>query len=215
MSVRSPDDEPPLAANLHEPPALTSVAETASATEPEAPLSLVEDQPESSFPADARAALIAELGEEAAYTLVFAPDSVPFSVSKGMEHALITDGSGITALRIAKGEERANSTGSTGGYGVRVSDELEKLASGRAIKLRLLARSLDAAKGRIACAYSTNEVGNSGWRWMSFGPEWEIKSFDYKVPPMKDGKGDFVGLLPPPASAPETEILGFAIQVAS
>ena len=238
LATSAPDGDLPVAAHSLEPAALDSVAEASGEAGPAStvlgleppdiadthgePLAsephvapVAEDRLEFANPADARSALIAELAEEAAYTLVFTANSVPYSVGKGMEHTLITDGSGITALRIAKGEEKANSTGNTGGYSVRVPDEFEKLASGRMIKLRLLARSLDAANGRIACAYSTNEVGNSGWRWLSFGPEWEIKSFEFNVPPMKEGRGDFVGLLPPAAGAPETEVLGFAIQVAT
>lgn len=176
--------------------------------------SLIAGQSQPANAREALAALVAELGDGAKYTHVFVPNFAPFSVPKGMEHALITDESGFTTLRIAKGEENAHSFGNTEGYSVRLPNEIERLASGRTIKLRLLARSMDGAEGRIAGAYSTNEVGNSGWRWLTFKPEWEIQSFEYNVPPMQNGYGDFVGLLPPPESAPVTEILGFAIEIA-
>lgn len=197
-------------------PAIPDLLEASAFSAPASPDSAPdEDQSQSETGANILAALVAELGAGAAYTHVFAPDFVPYSVGKGMEQALIADGSGFTLLRIARGDEKAASSGNTGGYSVRLPDEIEKAASGRPIELRLLARSMNAAEGRIACAYSTNDVGNSEWRPLAFGAEWEIRSFKYQVPPMKHGNGDFVGLLPPPNSEPVTEILGFAIEIAS
>lgn len=62
--------------------------------------------------------------------------------------------------------------------------------SGRRIEITVQAR---ARSGRLGVAYSTNELGNSGWRTFELLPEWEDYTFEYDVPPMNLGRGDFVG----------------------
>jgi hypothetical protein len=118
-------------------------------------------------------------------------------------------------MRLAGGDPAAVSTGRTSGYGIQVSDALESQASGNPVRVRVVARSLNAApQSRFALAYSTNEVGNTGWRWQSAVPEWAIFELEYDVPPMKAGRGDFIGLLPDQEGAPGVEVAAVCVHVA-
>lgn len=47
-------------------------------------------------------------------------------------------------------------------------------------------------------AYSTNDLGNSGWRGLTLTPEPAEHEFDYAVPPLVRGNGDYVGIDPDP-----------------
>ncbi len=58
----------------------------------------------------------------------------------------------------------------------------------------------------MAIAYSTNEVGNSGWKWRDVGVNWGIYELVWKVPKMVIGKGDYIGLLPDKPGAAGVEI---------
>jgi len=70
--------------------------------------------------------------------------------------------------------------------------------------VQVLAKSANAAPTRLAIAYSTNEVGNSGWHWRDVGPDWAICELVWHVPKMHKGNGDFIGLRP--FGAPGVEI---------
>lgn len=157
------------------------------------------------------AQMLASLGEGAAYVHVFDGNSRPHAVGKGLNHALVSNGA--SRLRLADGDPKASSGGFTQGYSVRLPDEIERAASGRNIVVRWLARSPEAPQARVACAYSTCEVGNSGWRWKGFDAEWSLQSFTFKVAPMVKGNGDFVGFLPAAPGEPAIEIAGFAIDI--
>lgn len=124
------------------------------------------------------------------------------------------DAAGGRCLRLGNGKADAFSQGSTEGYGIRLPDALEAAASGRKVRVSVVARCAAGAGSRFAIAYSTNEVGNSGWQWRAAGPDWSVHAMDYDVPKMKDGKGDFVGLLPEPLGHPATEFLCLAIRLA-
>ena len=109
-------------------------------------------------------------------------------------------------LKLAGGDPQANSGGTTEGFSVRVPDAFEHLASERLVRVQVLARSAKAASTRLGLAYSTNEVGNSGWQWREIGPSWAICEMTFKVPKMINGNGDFIGLLPDKSNAPGVEI---------
>ena len=124
----------------------------------------------------------------------FFPGSV--NVRGSMEASLVTTANGRVALRLASGDPQAGSHGVTGGYSIRVSDQAERAASGKPVQVRVVARVAEgASSSRLAVAYSTSEVGSSGWRWFSVGQEWAELEVDYEVPPMRNGCGDFIGLL--------------------
>ena len=158
-------------------------------------------------------ALIQEFGRTAQYQHRFAQGNPPFKVGQDILHALRTDERGAVSLRLSDGDPNAATTGQTGGYSIRLPDELEAAASGQSVVIRIIARSADGPISRFACSYSTNDVGNSGWCWRVVGSEWAVHVVPYNVPPMKNGNGDFVGLLPPPAGEPAVEIAGLAIDV--
>ena len=84
---------------------------------------------------------------------------------------------------------------------------MEAAASGKRVRVSVNARAARANTADFSVAYSTNEVGNSGWRKFTAGNQFEIKSFEFDVPPMREGKGDFVGVLPAPGSGVEIESL--------
>ena len=60
----------------------------------------------------------------------------------------------------------------------------------------------DTASGGIAAAaYSTNDLGNSGWRLFELTPEPKTHAFDYTLPPLVNGNGDYIGIDPDPEGA--------------
>lgn len=91
-------------------------------------------------------------------------------------------------------EKPVPSSGRTGGLSFQVSDELEMAASGNRIRIHLLASG--DTEGTAFLAYSTNEVGNSSWMKFDTGPEERISVFEFNVPVMKQGLGDFIGINP-------------------
>lgn len=87
-----------------------------------------------------------------------------------------------------------HSSGRPGGYSIALTPEQEKAFSNSKLKVKILARAPEgAAKMRVA--YSTSEVGNSGWRDFELGSDYSVAEFDYRVQPMKAGNGDYIGFL--------------------
>jgi hypothetical protein len=103
-----------------------------------------------------------------------------------------------SGLLVSGGDPEAPSAGRTGGYSVRVPDDFERAASGKRVRVGVVVESPDGRPVRFRLAYSTNEVGNSGWKdfTVSQSGAGSTFQFDYDVPPMKDGLGDFIGILP-------------------
>lgn len=143
----------------------------------------------------------------------FKRSSLPFQVPEGLVSEYLTD-LGIEYLRLLNGNVGSASSGYTGGYSIRVPDAFESIASGAQVSIRVVARSSSATKSRFAVAYSTNEVGNSGWRWFNAVPSWSLFSMQYDVPKMHEGRGDFVGLLPDVGNNPGTEFAFLGVSVA-
>jgi len=109
-------------------------------------------------------------------------------------------------LHLSGGDPAAKSDGRTEGFCIRLPEEFEREASGRKVQIKVLVRSAGLEPTRIAIAYSTNEVGNSGWQWKDVAPSWGICKMAWKVPPMKAGGGDFVGLMPDKSGAGGVEV---------
>ena len=158
--------------------------------------------------------LRAELARDATFFHTFQAGAKPFSIDKGMSAAIATDESGVEYLAIAKGSPEAKPWGVTEGYSIRVPDEVEAAASGNHVVVTTIARSAGGGQSRFAVAYSTNEVGNSGWRWFAVGPEWSLHEMRFVVPPMIKGNGDFVGVLPEPEEKTGVELACVAVKVA-
>ena len=142
----------------------------------------------------------------AAFRLAFEPYVEPFLVPAGMASSFHFDARAhVFFLRLSGGSHEAASMGLTGGYCIRLPDEIERQASGRRISVKVSARASNGNTARFAIAYSTNEVGNSGWHWFDAGVDWADYSFIYSVNEMKAGNGDFVGLLAGTNEQPGTE----------
>jgi hypothetical protein len=175
--------------------------------------------PEASAPpvaADPLGDLIASATASADYVFAITAETVanPPNTPLLAAYSATTTPEGHTVFRLAGGDPAAVSTGRTTGYSIQVTDELEAQASGNQVRVRVVARSLDAApKSRFAIAYSTNEVGNTGWRWHAALPEWSVFELEYAVPPMKAGRGDFIGLLPDIEGAPGLEVAAVCAHV--
>ena len=131
-----------------------------------------------------------------------------------MTAAIKTDEDGVEYLALADGAVDAQSAGPTHGYSLKVPDEVEKAASGNKITVQAIARATTGAESRFALAYSTNEVGNSGWRWFTVGEGWSIIAFEYAVPPMIKGNGDFIGILAGSTGKPGVDVGCVSVAVA-
>ena len=111
---------------------------------------------------------------------------------------------GRSVLLLSGGKPDAKSHGQTEGFSVRVPDTFEAAVSGHRVRVRISAK---AARGlpdaEFSLAYSTAEVGNSGWQQLSVGSAFETLEFEWDVPPMINGNGDYVGILPGQSGAIE------------
>ena len=120
-----------------------------------------------------------------------------------------------TVLSLAGAAPDAQAGGATEGYSIRLPDTFEAAASGKNVRIVVVARTENEnpAPARFAVAYSTNEVGNSGWRWFSADPDWRRYEMTWAVPAMRDGNGDFVGLLPDAPGKPGIDIAAVALTI--
>lgn len=96
---------------------------------------------------------------------------------------------GVSA-NVAGDFSSASSGGRTSGAIFRMNSEQETAASKQEVVV-----SITAKGGPYAIAYSTNEVGNSGWQEVEGSGSWNTYSFTYKVPGLVNGGGDFVGVV--------------------
>lgn len=103
---------------------------------------------------------------------------------------------GLPTLRLSGLQSNASSGGMPGIY-LRLPAAFERAASGRQVRVTVVARRAAEAPSRsFAVAYSTNDVGNSGWRRFAATPEPGSYAFVFDVPPMVKGSGDFIGIQP-------------------
>ena len=144
----------------------------------------------------------------AQFTLVFGRDDLAcIQVPPDINVQMVPRAGGRLAARLSGGRPDADPRGRTQGYSICVPTAFEHMASGRMVRISLCVRSasgLNAAEFRAA--YSTNEVGNSGWHRFEAGRRWQTFSFDYDVNPLQNGNGDFIGILPGGADAPAIDI---------
>jgi len=160
-------------------------------------------------------ALRFRMAESAAYFHPFDAGSVPFRIAADMNCSNYTDEqTGTAYIRLANGKPDAASTQATEGYSVRLPDNVEAAANGCLVSVNVVARAAGGAQSRFALAYSTNEVGNSGWRWQEAGSEWSVFTMEYFVPVMIKGNGDFVGILPEADGGSGTEFCYLSVDIA-
>jgi hypothetical protein len=113
-------------------------------------------------------------------------------------------------LLLSGGDPNAVSHGLTGGLSIRVPDAFEAAVSGHRVRVKVMARAARGiADAEFSIAYSTADVGNSGWQKMSVGKHFETQSFEWDVPTMVKGNGDYVGILPGQAGA--IEVAGLVV----
>lgn len=131
---------------------------------------------------------------------VFQPDGPAVVVAAGgrLIAELASAEGGQTIVRLSGGNPQAGSWAQTGGFSIQLLDEFESAASGNKITVTALVRAADAPEAGFALTYSTNEVGNAGWQHFTATSNWAAYRFDYAVPPMIGGYGDFIGVLPAP-----------------
>lgn len=90
----------------------------------------------------------------------------------------------------------------TGGAFIRLTDDFEKAASGNRVRIEI--EAYGNKEGNFIAAYSTADVGNSGWQSLPIGLSRAVSSFEYDVRPLKDGNGDFLGIVPDPKDDGQT-----------
>lgn len=153
------------------------------------------------------------LEQEAAYFRAFDKDLEPFAIPPAIVALKGETPNGLPYLRLSNGDADAPSWGATGGYSIRLPDAVEARASGRRIVIKIVARAANADRARFALSYSTNEVGNSGWNWFDATAEWAVHTMQWDVPPMQNGNGDFLGILPDAEGKAGAEFCYVAIAV--
>ena len=97
-------------------------------------------------------------------------------------------------------------------YTVVLPDAFEANASGRTIRMTVLARATSTPVN-FRLAYSTNEVGNSGWKVFEAGVAFTEHTLEWAVPPMKDGCGDFAGIQPPLAGEGTIDVAWLSLTI--
>ncbi len=145
-------------------------------------------------------ALTAPPPPEATKTVAVTPELTNYDVdlSKMLPGSMVPITETERGMQIFGGSETLSSSGKTGGAFLTVSPEFEASASGNTIKVSIRAFA-ESGSAPLFGSYSTHEVGNSGWRAMEVGPDTSTVSFEYAVPAMLEGLGDYIGLYAPNA----------------
>lgn len=133
-------------------------------------------------------------------------DASVFTVPDYLSVNALDDGSVV----IDGTDAEQNSQGETSGAHLLLADELEQSASGKTITIHVAGRSTSDAESTVNVAYSTADVGNSGWKNMSFGKDYSVQSFTYDVPEMNAGRGDYLGFSP---AQGEVALAGVSISI--
>lgn len=114
----------------------------------------------------------------------------------------VNDGKG---LRVTSSAEAPPSGGSTGGVFLQLPSAIEQAVSGRSIEVTIEAEPLAANSAeQFAVAYSTSDVGNSGWQKFDITQEDRVFAFQYDVPRHPRGQTpsqDFLGIWADTASS--------------
>ena len=122
---------------------------------------------------DAWAALTGGTHSKAAYTVD------PYSYSQSM--------------RITTTVKDTDAEGTVGGIGAQIPAHAALYFGGKRIKVRLWAKTDDACTG-FEVAYSTGDVGNSGWTAFTPTSAWAPYEFTYDVPVPSLGGEDYIGI---------------------
>lgn len=99
---------------------------------------------------------------------------------------------GARVMEISGVPAGAVTTQKTGGVSVRMSADFENRVSGNQLLITVRAYS-EQSGARLGVAYSTNDVGNSGWREVPLTTTPTDYYVLYNVPTKQAGAGDFLG----------------------
>ncbi len=117
---------------------------------------------------------------------------------------------GTTVAQIGAVPVNATLTGATGGVSIRLPAEFEAQASGARVQLTV--RAFAPQDGALlGVAYSTNELGNSGWQRFVLTTAPRDYVFAYNVAPGRGGAGDFLGFRSHGAGA--VQIVGYKVEI--
>ena len=101
---------------------------------------------------------------------------------------------GSVALSLCSSESTSSSSaGTTDGYYVEIPEEIALEYAGRTVEITVWAKEDSASD--FAVAYSTADVGNSGWQSFTPTTDWQPYRFTYEVPEPSGGGSDYLGLL--------------------
>lgn len=155
-------------------------------------------EPPAPLPATARYETVADVKGMAGLTAPEGATIAPMAGAAG----------DIAVVRLSGMKSNSPAFGKPGVY-LTLPPAFEQAASGQTVRVTVMARRASDAPGKsFAVAYSTNEVGNSGWQRFDLGDQLASYSFIYKVPVMKAGYGDFIGILPEEGGAVEISGIG-------
>ena len=122
-----------------------------------------------------------------------------------------------TGARLSGGPAAAEArpAGVRGGAMLRLPAALERFASGGRVRVTISARAIGPAGSEaFAANYTTRDVGNSEWISFALVDHFETHVFEYDVPLMDEGRGDFVGILPDASGAGRAmEVAFVAVEV--
>ena len=110
-----------------------------------------------------------------------------------VEPDTVTIGGTVT---VGGGEDGEGAGGSTSGVAFKIGEATEAAVSGKRIRVTVTGKSADGGDAATRLAYSTADVGNSGWRDVVFTGDYSEQSFIYPVPTMENPRVDFLGVLP-------------------
>ena len=120
--------------------------------------------------------------------------TVPLNFKGPQGYSAQASGTGVTL----SGHVAGATSGGRPGISVRIPDAAEQAASANRVRVSVTLTS--ASPTTVLASYSTADVGNSGWRELTATPQGRTQTFEYKVPKIKNGNGDFIGFQPDPAN---------------
>lgn len=89
---------------------------------------------------------------------------------------------------------KPSTAGATQGTYTQVPQDVESKVSGKKIKISVVAKKGSTSSSSFAVAYSTAQVGNSGWHKFFPSSEYDVYSFEYTVPKMKTPNFDYIAI---------------------
>ena len=103
--------------------------------------------------------------------------------------------SGSSSARIVTATQSSSAAGTTGAVYFAIPEEIALSFGGRKILITCYAKAATSSgASSFQIAYSTNEVGNSGFSSFTPTTSWQVFAFTYDVPDPVNGGTDFIGI---------------------